>query len=155
MTDAIETILAERNGTHGDYADHAAITQHLKAVMRSHVGWLRLNDMQAESLEMIAHKIGRILAGKPDFEDHWTDIAGYARLVSQRLAPPAIQLRIPAVDADKLTMALAKDLQEAVQERASAVETTEAAPAPEPKGRKVKDAPAPALETVARPEAAA
>ena len=37
MTDTIETILSERNGTHGDYADHAAMTQHLKAVIRDGV----------------------------------------------------------------------------------------------------------------------
>ena len=34
---------------------------------------------------MIAHKIGRILAGNPDFKDHWDDIAGYAVLISQRV----------------------------------------------------------------------
>lgn len=35
-------------------------------------------------LEMIAHKVGRILAGNPHFEDHWADIAGYARLSADR-----------------------------------------------------------------------
>ncbi|WP_257617167.1 hypothetical protein [Campylobacter pinnipediorum] len=34
---------------------------------------------------MIAHKIARILAGNPNYKDHWDDIAGYATLVSKEL----------------------------------------------------------------------
>jgi hypothetical protein len=41
--------------------------------------------IQVEALEMIAHKIGRILSGDPNHQDHWDDIAGYAKLVSERL----------------------------------------------------------------------
>jgi hypothetical protein len=48
-------------------------------------GWSRLDHSQAEALDMIAHKIGRILAGDPNHADHWDDIAGYARLVARRV----------------------------------------------------------------------
>jgi hypothetical protein len=34
---------------------------------------------------MIAHKIGRIINGDPDYIDSWDDIAGYAKLVADRL----------------------------------------------------------------------
>ena len=34
---------------------------------------------------MIAHKLGRICAGDPDFPDHYKDIAGYATLVAKEL----------------------------------------------------------------------
>lgn len=85
MTDSVEAILNERQKTHGDYADHAQITQAIKRVMNMNDDYVKLNDMQREALDMIAHKIGRILAGNPNFADHWDDIAGYARLVSQRL----------------------------------------------------------------------
>lgn len=81
----IDALLAERGRTHGDYAEHAYITQRLKDVMHGAAGWQRLSDIQRETLEMHAHKIGRALAGDPNFADHWDDIAGYARLVSQRL----------------------------------------------------------------------
>ena len=40
---------------------------------------------QREGLEMIAHKVGRILAGNPSFPDHWFDIEGYARITRERL----------------------------------------------------------------------
>lgn len=86
MTTNTEELLAERGKTHGDYADHARVTQELKLVIASQESYhARLNDMQRETLDMIAHKIGRVLAGDPNFKDHWDDIAGYARLVSQRL----------------------------------------------------------------------
>jgi hypothetical protein len=42
-------------------------------------------DSQWEALEMIAHKIGRIVNGDPDYADSWIDIAGYAKLVADEL----------------------------------------------------------------------
>lgn len=83
MTD-IQQILNEREKTHGDYGSHAAITQALKADMHCQSSWLSLPENQRETLDMIAHKIGRILAGDPDFRDHWADIAGYATLSADR-----------------------------------------------------------------------
>jgi hypothetical protein len=67
---------------------HAVITQNLKRIMRNHIADLdrRLEHDMQESLDMIAHKIGRILSGNPNYNDHWDDIAGYAKLVSQRIA---------------------------------------------------------------------
>jgi hypothetical protein len=44
-----------------------------------------LNPSQREALDMIQHKIGRILAGNPNHHDHWHDIAGYATLVANEL----------------------------------------------------------------------
>ena len=88
MTTDINVLLAEREKTHGDYAVHALITQDLKRVINHHVGDLdrRLDDDMQETLDMIAHKIGRIIAGNAAEPDHWRDIAGYAQLVANRLA---------------------------------------------------------------------
>ena len=84
----IKDLLIERGKTHGDYTVHAMITQAVKNAMqapdRNTDYWAKLNDCQREALDMIAHKIGRILAGDPDFRDHWDDIAGYAKLVADR-----------------------------------------------------------------------
>ncbi len=77
-------LLNERQKTHGDYSMHAEITQELKDKMFEMDGWGRLDYCQKEALHMIAHKIGRILAGNPFFKDHWDDIAGYAKLVADR-----------------------------------------------------------------------
>ena len=89
-TNNTQALLNERGRTHGDYAVHALITQDLKRVITHHVGHLdrRLDDVMQESLDMVAHKIGRIIAGDPGFADLWADIAGYAQLVANRLAQP-------------------------------------------------------------------
>jgi hypothetical protein len=87
MTTDINALLAERGKTHGDYMMHAVITQNLKRIMRNHIADLdrRLECDMQETLDMIAHKIGRIIAGNPEEPDHWRDIAGYAQLVANRL----------------------------------------------------------------------
>src|SRR5439155_1716768 len=81
----VEAILAERSSTHGDFTDNAATSQALKYVMEHTTGWSGLTPVEAEALHMIMHKIGRILAGNPHYKDHWDDIAGYAKLVSERI----------------------------------------------------------------------
>lgn len=78
-------LLAARGKTHGDFTHHAEITQNLKCRMHRYENWDKLSNEQREALEMIMHKIGRILAGNPDHKDHWADIAGYAKLVEERL----------------------------------------------------------------------
>jgi hypothetical protein len=82
---AIEATLAERGKRYGKFKDHAAITQRLKKVMLQHPGYVNLTNSQAEALEMIAHKIGRILNGDPNYHDSWHDIVGYAQLVADEL----------------------------------------------------------------------
>lgn len=83
--DTTTQILAERGSRYGAFEDHAWIVQKLKAQMAAVPGWQRLAPDQREALEMVQHKIGRILNGDPNYADSWADIAGYARLVSDRL----------------------------------------------------------------------
>lgn len=82
----INSTLEERGKRYGEFASHARITQSLKIAMRQTPNWRELSFDQIEALEMIAHKIGRILNGDPNYDDSWRDIAGYAQLVAQRLS---------------------------------------------------------------------
>ncbi len=81
----VDATLAERGTRYGDFAAHADITQEMKDTMRKREGWCRLAPDQKEALEMVVHKIGRIINGDPDYADSWHDIAGYVRLVEMRL----------------------------------------------------------------------
>lgn len=81
----VDKTLQERGERYGRFMTHAQVTQELKDCMRAHPGWESLESDQAEALEMIAHKIGRILNGDPNYDDSWRDIAGYAVLVEKRL----------------------------------------------------------------------
>lgn len=82
----IEATLIERGLKYGAFSEHARITQAMKRAMVDSPNWRKLEDDQKECLEMIAHKIGRILNGDPAYLDSWHDIIGYTRLVEARLA---------------------------------------------------------------------
>ena len=77
-----EPILVEREKTHGDYRSTAEIAQRLKKVIHDNTQTTHVHfcNVHRESLEMICTKIARILAGDPAVQDHWDDIAGYAKL---------------------------------------------------------------------------
>ncbi len=81
----IEQTLAERGSRYGAFTDHAVITQSIKRSMAASPNWGVLADDQKECLEMIAHKVGRILNGDPNYHDSWHDIVGYTKLVADRL----------------------------------------------------------------------
>jgi hypothetical protein len=81
----IDDTLNDRGAKYGPFRGHAQITQLLKAAMRDSEKWWNLSNTHREALEMIAHKIGRILNGDPNYADSWRDIAGYARLVELEL----------------------------------------------------------------------
>ena len=77
----IEEVLRERGDRYGPFENHAKITQMIKDVMRAEPGWDRLTYPQREALEMVAHKIGRMLNGDPTYEDNVVDILGYTDLM--------------------------------------------------------------------------
>ena len=93
----VEKILEDREKTNGSFADMAVYTQHIKTLIRNLTkdGKRSLTAVQTEALEMIAHKIGRILAGDPNHKDHWDDIAGYATLVSKELTQQLALTPVP------------------------------------------------------------
>lgn len=82
-----EAVLQERGKRYGSFEKHAEVTQTFKAIFRAKMQekWDYLADDQKEALEMIAHKLGRIVNGDPNYGDSWRDIAGYAQLVADRL----------------------------------------------------------------------
>lgn len=81
----IEATLDERGSRYGSFEDQAEVTQAIKRAMQSGRNWGSLYADQRECLEMVAHKVGRILNGDPDYHDSWHDIVGYAKLVADRL----------------------------------------------------------------------
>lgn len=82
---SIESTLKERGSRYGVFTEHARITQNIKKAMFDSPKFADLTDDQIEALEMIAHKIGRILNGDPNYADSWVDIAGYSKLVADLL----------------------------------------------------------------------
>lgn len=79
VTQRREKILVSRKTTHGDFAKNAQVSQDIKTIMRA-AGYLGLDPVHTEVLDMIALKISRIVSGKAGVKDHWADIGGYAGL---------------------------------------------------------------------------
>jgi hypothetical protein len=85
--DQVDETLDARAVEYGKFIEGAEVMQMLKRVV---LNALNNRDKvlahdQAEAMDMIIHKIGRIVNGNPDVVDHWLDIAGYAKLVADRL----------------------------------------------------------------------
>jgi hypothetical protein len=87
VTSDVSATLAERGNRYGEFKGHAEVTQSLKAVVSFQLALRNkfLDSDQQEALDMIFHKIGRIVNGDPNYADSWHDIAGYAKLVDDRL----------------------------------------------------------------------
>lgn len=83
-----EMILEERGSRYGSFKDNARISQKLCSILdeehhRRYADRKQapLKDHQLEAIEMIFHKIARIVSGNDtSYADNWDDIAGYAQL---------------------------------------------------------------------------
>lgn len=84
-TTSINETLKERERRYGDFTEHARVTQAIKDAIRDSRNWSALPPEMKESLEMVAHKLGRILSGDSAYKDSWHDIVGYIVLVEQDL----------------------------------------------------------------------
>lgn len=72
--------LPNRDGQHGGMDAVGEVAQDLKDTMRVGRNWDRLSRAHREALDMIAHKLSRILSGaNPHDPEHWEDVAGYAQ----------------------------------------------------------------------------
>lgn len=89
----MDDILKERGSNYGDFFGHAAVAQDIKgtihaALERNHQFALLApteKKVVREGLDMIAHKIGRIVNGNPRYADSWDDIGGYAKITRERV----------------------------------------------------------------------
>lgn len=68
-----------RDERYGGFENVSSVSQGLKDIvfLRTTHEW---SHAQAEAMEMILHKVARLVCGGPDHVDSWVDIAGYANL---------------------------------------------------------------------------
>jgi len=85
--DPLGKLLDQRAGQYGSFMASANVAIRLKGVMHNAIAQqdLHLAPDQLLALDMIAVKISRLLTGNPSHKDSWVDIAGYAKLVADRL----------------------------------------------------------------------
>lgn len=108
MLTEIEGVLRDREKTHGDFKTHAVVSVGLKQCVEEYwknghspLQTLTNECVTREALDMILHKIGRIVAGDEMEPDHWLDIVGYATLVVLRLADSVEEMEAGGVSCTK------------------------------------------------------
>jgi hypothetical protein len=80
--------IPNRDHQHGGMEAVGEISQHMKMAMRDGRNWESLTPGEQEALDMVAHKIARILSGAdPHDPEHWTDLAGYAHAAMRSREP--------------------------------------------------------------------
>jgi len=84
-TSSVGKTLEQNSHMYGNFAERAKIIQDLKTIMKKGRRWNSMSDDKKESLEMIVHKISRIVNGDPEYKDSWHDISGYAQLIEDTL----------------------------------------------------------------------
>ena len=84
---SVDTVLNDRAKDYGKFIEGAEIMQMLKRLVHNYIEarGTQLAFDQREAIDMIIHKLGRIINGNPDKVDSWRDVAGYATLVADRL----------------------------------------------------------------------
>lgn len=85
MTENIQDTLNERGKRYGPFVNNGLYAQKLKDICKDTPGWQLMAPYQREALEMVLHKVARILNGDPHYDDSWRDIAGYSQLVVDEL----------------------------------------------------------------------
>lgn len=74
-----------RGSVYGPFMENAKVSQTLKAFFRSQPGFQKMQLDQREAFDQTAIKMARILTGDPNYLDNWDDIAGYAKIVTDRM----------------------------------------------------------------------
>ena len=84
---SIDNTLDEREKLYGTFRSQAMMAQALKDTMRLSDSWRAMTPAKKEALDMIQHKVARILNSESasDYIDNWHDVAGYATLVEREL----------------------------------------------------------------------
>jgi hypothetical protein len=83
----VDKVLDARADQYGSFMQGADIAVRIKGIMHNAIARkdMHMYPDQLLALDMIAVKISRIVNGNASHRDSWLDIAGYAKLVADRL----------------------------------------------------------------------
>lgn len=83
---SIEKILINRALQYGSFTRMSLYSQELKNIVRKHPEWNNLRPFEKEAIEMILHKIVRLVngGGGSKHMDTVQDIQGYAKLIESK-----------------------------------------------------------------------
>ena len=84
----VDAVLAQRGSRYGKFIDVSIATVAIQEAVYANMATDKLNSLDPDmsvAIDMICHKLARIAVGDAEYVDNWVDIAGYAKLVAERL----------------------------------------------------------------------
>lgn len=85
-------VVAIRDSNYGGFDGISATCQQLKDIARSSPAWESLTPPEREGVDMILHKLSRILHSPKKIRDSWVDIGGYARVTLKALDATGVKM---------------------------------------------------------------
>ena len=80
MAIEINSVLGQREKTHGNFSSNSTLTMELLQICKTQIEFALLPKPIQFAIFMILHKTSRVICGDHKYTDHWIDIQGYARL---------------------------------------------------------------------------
>ena len=80
MAIEINSVLGQRENTHGDFSSNSTLTMELLQICKKQIEFGLLPKPIQFAIFMILHKTSRAICGDHKYSDHWVDIQGYANL---------------------------------------------------------------------------
>lgn len=83
-----DATLTQRGNRYGEFSGNAEVSCTLRDTLMHHYNSLNSEEMplvQREAINLICHKLSRVVNGDVAYDDNWRDIAGYAELVVKEL----------------------------------------------------------------------
>ena len=100
----MDKMIRQKEAAYGGMHRQGELSQELKGVLHDHEGWHKLTGGQQEALDMVMHKVSRIVCGDNLYIDSWRDIAGYAQVIVD-----ALETTVGASDASVHRVVRTKD----------------------------------------------
>lgn len=72
-------VVEKRDSSYGGFTKISEDCQKIKDILHAGASWENLHPSEKEGLEMIVHKICRIINSPMKIRDSWLDIGGYSR----------------------------------------------------------------------------
>lgn len=92
LEEEVKNVVISRDSSYGGFSGISTTCQSFKEIARNCPSWEQLTPCEREGLEMILHKITRILYSPNKIRDSWVDIGGYVRATLQALDSDGIKM---------------------------------------------------------------
>lgn len=93
LENEVQLVVSARDSSYGGFSGISKTCQSFKDLARNCPSWSSLAPCEKEGIDMIFHKITRILYAPNKIRDSWVDIGGYVRATLQALDKEGIEMK--------------------------------------------------------------